>query len=438
MNILQHTKTKSSAFLNYNHNGGVLSSEGGLLLIHDFLKSIQFDAALEKIRFHDERKFHLYTNGDLLKQLMYQIIAGYDTDASANHLSQDKACELYLGKPFASQASLSRFWNRFTQNTIDDSNILLLELYHQVAKSQNLQQMVIDLDSTHTLTFGNQEKSNYNTHYQQNGYHPLLAIEALTGMVLATQLRPGSEYTSNGVVELLEPVLHRIEKDTTVLLRGDSGFAIPELYEACEKQDIYYTIRLKRNNILNQEYAQKYIEENSHGDLFESEEFYYFIQYKAKSWDKKRTVAVRSYRQAGQMFFDSSEFIVTNCNAYTPEEIFRLYRKRADMENSIKELKLGFFYDKSDSQAFIENAGRMMVSSLAYNIITALKNVYLTGSLKRAKINKLRLYLFKVAGKIINHARQTIIQLSTVHVYQKHFNKTIKKIRSQQRLKIPI
>lgn len=30
-------------------------------------------------------------------------------------------------------------------------------------------------------------------------------------------------------------------------LRGDSGFAYPELYEACEEHDCKYAIRLKEN-----------------------------------------------------------------------------------------------------------------------------------------------------------------------------------------------
>ena len=35
--------------------------------------------------------------------------------------------------------------------------------------------MIFDLDSTHSDTFGNQENSDYNAHYQMNGYHPLNA-----------------------------------------------------------------------------------------------------------------------------------------------------------------------------------------------------------------------------------------------------------------------
>jgi len=48
----------------------------------------------------------------------------------------------------------------------------------------------------------------------------------------------------------MEPVIkHYNEKlpETTPFLRGDSGFAIPDLYELCENESVYYVIRLKAN-----------------------------------------------------------------------------------------------------------------------------------------------------------------------------------------------
>ena len=36
---------------------------------------------------------------------------------------------------------------------------------------------IIDIDSTHSDTYGNQEATDYNAHYGSEGYHPLLAID---------------------------------------------------------------------------------------------------------------------------------------------------------------------------------------------------------------------------------------------------------------------
>lgn len=64
----------------------------------------------------------------------------------------------------------------------------------------------LDLDSTHSDTYGNQEEAAYNGHYRTTGYHPLVAFDGLTGDFLKAELRPGNVYTSTGVQEFLEPL----------------------------------------------------------------------------------------------------------------------------------------------------------------------------------------------------------------------------------------
>ena len=75
----------------------------------------------------------------------------------------------------------------------------------------------------------------------------------MTGDLLKIELRNGTTYTSTGGTEFLQPLLDEFQEDypdLPVLLRGDSGFAKPELYEQCETNGVSYVIRLKENNIL--------------------------------------------------------------------------------------------------------------------------------------------------------------------------------------------
>jgi len=101
-------------------------------------------------------------------------------------------------------------------------------LIDKVRLKRNTTEIIIDLDSTHSDTFGNQEGTNYNAHYQTNGYHPLVAFDGLTGDFLKAELRSGNVYTSNGVRDFLRPLLNHYSQQlpcTTILVRGDSGFA---------------------------------------------------------------------------------------------------------------------------------------------------------------------------------------------------------------------
>ena len=105
-----------------------------------------------------------------MEQLIYQNIAGYSTDSSANLLKQDPIFKVVLDKSsLASQASLSRFWDRISEENISQLQDLNQSMIDKVRLARNTIEMIFDLDSTHSDTYGKQEKTDYNAHYQTNG-----------------------------------------------------------------------------------------------------------------------------------------------------------------------------------------------------------------------------------------------------------------------------
>ena len=113
--------------------------------------------------------------------------------------------------------------------------------------------IILDLDSTLLNAYGKQEGRAFSFHYQSNGYHPLICYDGITGDLIKIQLRDGTQYSSTGVVDFLQPILDEYLEDfpeIKLLLRGDSGFATPGLYKQCEENGTGYVIRLKENAIL--------------------------------------------------------------------------------------------------------------------------------------------------------------------------------------------
>ena len=98
----------------------------------------------------------------------------------------------------ASQSSISRFLDRFTEENIDQLQALNQSLIDKARLIRNDTELIIDVDSTHSDTFGRQEQTDYNAHYQTYGYHPLVAFDGLTGDFLKAELRSGNQYTSKG------------------------------------------------------------------------------------------------------------------------------------------------------------------------------------------------------------------------------------------------
>ena len=433
MVTLQENAVKFNSNLIVSHDGGRLSSDSGLILIDELMDAFQFTQLSKKIvRFNDSRKYWTHTNHKLLKQLVLQIVAGYNTDSAANILQHDPVLQtLSTDEPLASQSSISRFYDRVVVETILTLQVLNQDLIDKARLVRNDTNMIIDLDSTHSDTFGHQEQTAYNAHYGTNGYHPLVAFDGLTGDFLKAKLRSGNQYTSNGVKEFLEPLLEHYNQTiptTDILVRGDSGFATPDVYDLCDLYENQYVIRLKANRNLYR-LAEEFVFYDNHHPWDEKEVYYHSVSYQAASWFKPRRVCIRSTREVGELLFKHS-FIVTNFSEnISAKRVFETYNKRGTMENYIKEAKNSFFFDKTDSPEFLENEARMMISLLAYNLVNFLRTLCFEPKSKGLQVNTIRLRLFKVAGKLVNTARQMYLKLSISHVYQREFYAVFRKIQ---------
>lgn len=425
MTRLPQTTLHFNRQLKLSNDGGELSSDTGQFLFREFDEKIGFSQTIAKhLQLKDERSFCIHQNEQLLRQKIYQLIAGYHEDDAADQLTHDPVFTQVLGTPaLASQPSLSRFFKRFDASALDQlqaANQELLDRVHHVRQSETL---IFDLDSTHADTYGNQEKSSYNAHYRTLGFHPLVAFDGLTGDFLKAQLRPGSVYTSNGVVDFMRPLIEHYNEtfpEISTLVRGDSGFAVPGLYELCEKESVYYIIRLKSNAKL------KALAEELHPthevlDVSVTESYVEDSIYQASSWSMPRRIIIQSTRPAGELFFSHAFFVTNLSESFSPQAIVASYKKRGTMENFIKEAKDGFGFDQMKSHDYLMNEARMMLSLLAYNLTNWLRTLSFPVAAKGIQIQTIRTRLIKVASKLVKSGRSLHFKLSSSFVYTRFF-----------------
>lgn len=161
MATLQEKHVKFNSKMVVSNTGGNLSSDAGLILVKEFMNSLGFYSfAKQFLHFNEDRIYWTHDNISLLEQLLFQLIAGYSADSSVNLLKEDPIFRLVLDKEaIASQASLSRFWDRISEENIAQFQELNQAMLDKVRMERNNTQMIIDLDSTHSDTFGNQEKT---------------------------------------------------------------------------------------------------------------------------------------------------------------------------------------------------------------------------------------------------------------------------------------
>ncbi|QOY34228.1 IS1380 family transposase [Anaerobacillus isosaccharinicus] len=420
-----------------SNDGGELSSDTGEFLFREFDEKINFSSTLARfLNLKDNRRYYVHSNENLLRQKIYQIIAGYTDDDNADQLTRDPVFTQIIGtNALASQPSLSRFFRRFDDQSMEELNQANQELIDKVHQLRESKAVIFDLDSTHSDTYGDQEAAAYNTHYGTVGFHPLVAFDGVTGDFLKAKLRPGNVYTSNGVVDFIQPLIeHYNEKfpETTPFLRGDSGFAVPALYDLCERESVYYVIRLKSNAIL-QRIADELHPPSIISDVSKTEIYYEETIYQANSWSKPRKVIIKSVRPAGELLFSHSFFVTNLVDAFSPEAIVLTYQKRGTMENYIKEAKNGFGFDKMNSHSFQVNEVKMMLSLLAYNLTNWLRTLCFPEGQKTMQIETIRTRIIKVASKLVKSGRSLYFKLASSFVYQEFFWNVLQRV---QRLKI--
>lgn len=433
MDSLHTLSLESNSQIKINFDGGDLSSDAGLLLFKEFLPKIGADKLINRLfKTNDSAGYRIHKDSDNLFQVIYQIISAYFEDDCADELTNEPVMTAILNKDtLASQPTLSRFYNRMDTDTLgqfDDINHAMRKTVYSIEAPEF---MLFDIDSTLLDTFGSQEGEGFNYHYQAHGYHPLLCFDGLTGDLLKAELREGTKYCSNGAGAFMEPLLEEYRSEypeMPLYLRGDSGFASPELYEILEEKDCKYAIRLKENNKLRElandenEALFRATKQNQIDYAVEYGEF----MYQAGSWSHPRRVVFKIEKPYGQMIHMYT-FIVTTMDS-EPHKVIRFYCGRGKMENFIKEGKSGFDFASVSSKSMLVNANRLQVHALAYNLFNWFKRLVLPPSMRKQQIDTIRLKLLKIAARVVRSARYKIFKLCSSCPYKKEFYETMDNI----------
>ena len=434
MYSINDTVLESNKYVKMNFAGGDLSSDAGLLLIKEFIHKMGFDKLLgERFQTNDSAVSRTHKDDENLLQVIYQTIAAYFEDDCADELTHDPVFTTILDKDsLASQPTLSRFYNRMDEDTLEQFNEINRLLRRKIYSIEKPKMVLLDLDSTLLETYGKQEGEGFNFHYQARGYHPLLCYDGLNGDLLKVQLRNGSGHTSNGVQDFMQPLLDEFQTyypDIKLFLRGDSGFSIPYLYEQCETNGVSYIIKLKENANLRKLSADfcEELSEKTKDNIMDYAVVYGEFYYQAASWEYPRRVVCKIEKPVDQMVYIRS-FIVTNMDL-DPERLIMLYRNRGHMENFIKEGKTGFDFAAVSSRSKIVNANRIQVRAVTYNLFNWFRRLALPKAMRRYMIDTIRLKLIKVAARVIRSARYITFKLCSSCPYKNAFYETLCNIR---------
>jgi hypothetical protein len=109
-------------------------------------------------------------------------------------------------------------------------------------------------------------------------------------------------------------------------------------------------------------------------------------------------------------------------------DILKVYNKRGNMENYIKETKLDFGLDHLSHSSFLANQAKAMILSVAYSLVNAMKQLVLPKEFSKSRMSTLRTIFIKIAGKTVSHAKKMSMRLCSSAPYKETILKIFENI----------
>jgi len=407
--------------LKVGFKGAEVTSDGGLLAIREMDERLGLTKiAGEYLQDNRYGKNVQHEMTGLLRQSVYSRLGGYEDTNDAEGLRKDPGMRAIIGeraleKAGAGETTVGRFEKEILLegNNLGKLDEIIEKWIEKIDSIRGIKKIVLDMDSSESPVYGEQEESSYNGHFGLKCYHPLFVFNQY-GDCLKVKLRPGNVHSADGWKEFLDPVLrYYVAKGMEVRFRADAAFAIPELFELCEELGIDYAIRIKENKKLSQKaepYTKRPIGRPGKKPLFKYKSFHYG----AASWKKERRIVVKIEHHPGELF-PRVGYIVTNLKCDN-RRVVKFYNKRGTCEQWIKEGKYALNWTRLSCQGFMENEVRLKLFIMAYNMGNIFRTLVLPEEIGHWSLRTIQLKLIKIGGRLIRHARYYYMLLAEVTI----------------------
>jgi hypothetical protein len=371
----------------------------------------------------------------LLRQSIYSRLAGYEDVNDAERLAVDPAMRHVVGgrasQPEKQAASVSEVGRFETDMLSTKANIKRLmdlsgEWIDRVHQRKPSKKLILDMDSSVSETYGQQEGSAYNGHFECTCYHPLFLFNQ-DGDLERAMLRRGNKASAKFWRRVLLPVIARYRHlDIPKLFRGDAAFARPALYRLLEQEGYQYAIRLPANDVLEREIAHLLTRPVGRPPQKPIVLYAGFL-YRAASWSEYRRVVAKVEWHRDELY-PRVGFIVTN-TWKAPEDVVHFYRR----SRHGRAVDQGRQERREMDEAFLLCARRTTRRGYSCSLLpttwpTSSGSVALPPSIKHWSLTTLREKLVKIGAKVVRHAKYVTFQLAEVAVPRKLFRAILRRI----------
>lgn len=375
----------------------------------------------------------LHSTSQLLTQRVMQLIGGYPDGNDSDLLRHDPVLQMLVGRAapgspeavLASQPTMSRLDNRASLRVLVRGFDALVDNFTASYQGHPPEGLVLDLDPTACIVYGQQELGMFNTHVGDTCLMPFHLYEGQSGRLIATALHPGKTPTAKAIIGMLRRVVRRLRAKwprLPLIFRADGHHSKPEVLAWLERHNLRYVIGYAPNTVLEKQFGgcvkearQRYARHVAEGRPEVAARTFASGTYSAGSWQgTRRRIVCRA--QSGPHGIDA-RFVVTDLKAAGAQKLYEvIYCGRGRAELYIKDHKLGLVSDRLSCTRKEGNAMRLLVTALAYQVLDGFRRTVLEGTeLARATFGQIRIKLFKLAARVRVLKTRVEIHLGSRH-----------------------
>ncbi len=369
----------------------LITAHAGLVLVRELASRLGLAGLLDRVTVKERRRG--YSPAQAILALCETLIAGGECLDDVALLRGDRAQELLRGHGLPDPTTLGRFLRRFTLGHLGQLNRALDQLFGFVGE---------------------------------------------TGEWLHAKLRSGHAAASTGAKCFLVECLRRLPAGASVFLRADEGFFGQGFLAELERRQITYAIGAPLLASVRTRISEV-AEAEWHSSSYRPGSEVCSFSWRPKSWKQARRFVVRRdpVEPGEQLSLEGREWhywaLVTNDPGRSADELERWQRAKANVENRIKEAKLGFALDNLPSQRFHANWAYLLCTLLAYDLLVWLKLLALPASEQASYAKRLRFRFVAVAASVGRSGRRLVLRLQSGYPLYADFCRALTRLRALAR-----
>jgi len=409
-------------------NAKTLSSFSGLYLFRNLIDKFEIQRLFGS-HVPNKKRDRGLTSFEKFYAGIMAFIAGAECLDDLDTLAQDPLYSELTDGP--ASTTMGKFLRLFSVRQIQDIRNLLPALAFKMRLwlQPNLYKIVFKMDGTIHEQFGEKMEG------VEFSYKKVMGLSSQNlfddkGLCYGFALRNGAAHSSVGAVEMMENAFKIVPKSIQKFFVADSAYANREIFNTLLNHNVNFAICLSEIvwGSLLKSYGNKITWHKSRLRFFKSKDCEIGdILYPKKDLTMGRTflrvVFIRAKKKkitAGDNHPYDYYAIVTNMSnaEMTNEQVIKFYRKRAQVENNIKDLKNGFDFFHFPCHSLKANHVWGLMGIIAYNLM---RLVSFTISRDGCFANTVRKRIVLKACEVIKHAR--LIELRMMNYIEKEVNR---------------